>query len=157
MLLFAAARLVEPLRAFGRGQEYAADVGGEQEVDVFDREPHRHLFGRDAGVGDNRIDRAERGLGGIIGGLGRCLVGDVHADGDRLPARRFDRGDLFGELVGAARGEHDLRPRSGERLRKARAEPRRRPGHQRDTPRQIELRLLGHHLPFLRLLRIGRD
>ena len=123
MLLIAAARLVEPLGAFGRGQEDAADVGGEQKVDLVDRQPHRHLLGRDAGVGDNGIDGAESGLGGVIGGFGRRFVGDVHADRDRLPARRFDRRDLLGEFVGAASGEHDLSARGGKRPGEARAEP----------------------------------
>src|SRR3546814_8629960 len=69
VLLLTASPRLEPPRALGNRQEDAADIGGEQAVDLVDAEAERNLFGRDTGVGDDRVDGTARGLGGVIGGL----------------------------------------------------------------------------------------
>ncbi|MNL13749.1 hypothetical protein D3C87_1346660 [compost metagenome] len=96
--------------AFARRQDDPAAVDRLDLIELFDRQFGSRAVSVDPGVGDDRVDQAEMGLGGVITGDDRGLVRHVHRHGQGLTARRLDLGDQGGQTVGPARGQHHLGP-----------------------------------------------
>ncbi len=134
-----------------RHQERAAQVHAHDHVPVQLGHLEQQVVPGDAGVVHQHEGRTELGRDAPDGGLDLLRVGHVRADGERPPARGLDRVDRA-----LRRGllEVDHRHREavrGQPLRGGRADPARRPGHDRHA-----LLALGHVLLSRRHIRCRR-
>ena len=85
--------------------------------------------GGDAGVVEDHVDppeRAERGVGQAVDGLGRRHVG---RHGEHLDAGGLDRRLRRGQRVGLDVGEHEVHALGGEAVGGGQPDPARRAGH----------------------------
>jgi hypothetical protein len=87
--------------------EHAVQVGLDDRAPVFGRHLQEHAVARDAGVVDQHVDGAMRGLGGGEGLDGGLPVADVADRGVELEAFGFLFGQPLGVVArGAATGDH---------------------------------------------------
>ena len=94
--------------------------------------------GADAGVVDQDVDPPELRHRGVDEGLAVLRLRDVGGDGDRPPAGRLHRLLGVGQPVDPPRAQRDVGAGLGQRPGEDRAEPRGRPGHDRDPPVEAE-------------------